>query len=97
MFTPSTSARLAALLFLLGNIAAPAQSTAHQTRNIIFVMTDGLRWQEVFKGADDALMNKANRVTDPEELKKVFWRDTPDARRQELMPFLWTVIAKQGQ
>jgi hypothetical protein len=98
MLTTSASVRLVALLFLLGNAAAPAQSSAHQTRNIIFVMTDGLRWQEVFNGADDSLMNKANgRVTDPEALKKVFWQETPEARRQVLMPFLWTVIAKQGQ
>ncbi|HET6896955.1 MAG TPA: dienelactone hydrolase family protein, partial [Vicinamibacteria bacterium] len=26
-----------------------------------------------------------------------FWRDTPAARREALLPFLWTVLAKQGQ
>jgi len=62
------------------------------------VMTDGLRWQEVFQGADAALMNKENgAVSEPEALKKEFWRDTPTARREALMPFLWTTIAKQGQ
>jgi hypothetical protein len=30
-------------------------------------------------------------------LKREFWRDSAAARREALMPFLWTVIAKQGQ
>ena len=84
-------------LVLLGLLALPAFA-APRTRNVIVVMTDGLRWQEVFQGADAALMNKENgAVSEPEALKKEFWRDTPTARREALMPFLWTTIAKQGQ
>jgi len=60
-------------------------------------MTDGFRWQEVFSGADPMLMNKESGVPDPEALKKTYWRETPEARREALMPFFWTVIAKQGQ
>ena len=61
-------------------------------------MTDGLRWQEVFSGAESILMNKENgAVSDEAALRKAYWRDTPEARRVALMPFLWTVIAKQGQ
>ena len=30
-------------------------SPDHKTRHIIFVMTDGLRWQEVFHGAEASL------------------------------------------
>ena len=33
----------------------------------------------------------------PVELKRKFWRDDVEARRQALFPFLWNVIAKQGQ
>ena len=70
----------------------------HKTQNIIFVMSDGLRWQEVFGGADQALMNKKNgKVKDEVALKKEYWRDTPEARREALLPFVWDVIAKQGQ
>jgi hypothetical protein len=36
-------------------------------------------------------------VKEPDTLKQQFWRDTPEARREALMPFLWTVVAKQGQ
>lgn len=73
------------------------QPTA-RTRNVIFVMTDGLRWQEVFEGADAALMNKENgAVSNVEALRKEFWRDSSQARREALLPFTWSAIAKQGQ
>lgn len=69
-----------------------------KTRNVVLVMTDGLRWQEVFRGADAALMNQENgAVRDVEALKKCYWRETPQARREVLMPFLWSTVAPQGQ
>lgn len=61
-------------------------------------MTDGLRWQEVFHGADSTLMTKENgSVSDVPALRQTYWRDTETARRQALMPFLWSVVAKNGQ
>ena len=83
------------LIFLCAITLTAAE---RKTRNIIFVMTDGLRWQEVFSGADAALMNKENGgVTDIDALKQAYWRETASARREALMPFLWNVIAKNGQ
>lgn len=77
-----------------GGAAAPTG----KTRNVVVVMTDGLRWQEVFQGADDALINKENGgVAEPESLRKQYWRDSAEARREALLPFLWSTIAKQGQ
>ncbi len=73
-------------------------STGVKTRNVIFVMTDGLRWQEVFRGADAAMINKEHgNVSKPDELRERYWRDKPAARRQALMPFLWQTIAPFGQ
>jgi hypothetical protein len=63
------------------------------TENVIFVMTDGLRWQEVFSGADATLMEPIKS----EPFKKRFWRDSENERRQILMPFTWGAIATQGQ
>jgi hypothetical protein len=74
-------------------LAAPAP----RTHNVVLITTDGLRWQEVFGGADEKLINKEAGVSDPAALKQEFWRDTPEARREALLPFLWTVIARQGQ
>ena len=86
------------LTTLTGCAVFPQTAPEHKTQHIIFVMTDGLRWQEVFDGADAALMNKKNgQVPNEAALRKAYWRETPEARREALMPFLWTVIAKQGQ
>ncbi len=75
-----------------------AEPGTRATQNVILYMTDGLRWQEVFGGADEALMNEeAGGVKDVPTLKAKFWRDTPQERREALMPFFWSVMAKQGQ
>lgn len=63
------------------------------TENVIFVMTDGLRHQEVFSGAERALMEPIKS----EPFLKAYWRETPEERRQVLMPFTWSVIAQKGQ
>lgn len=69
----------------------------HKTKHVIWVMTDGLRWQEVFQGAELAQITKENGVPNADKLKASFWRDTPQARREALMPFLWSTIAHDGQ
>ena len=71
----------------LASLSGYAQAR-RQTRNVFLVMTDGLRWQEVFGGADERLINKENGVSDPDSLRREYWRDTPAARREALMPFL---------
>jgi hypothetical protein len=79
--------------------ALPAQTIAGSARSthVIVVITDGLRWQELFGGADATLMGAAGKVADTAGLRRQFWRDTPVARRETLLPFLWTTIASQGQ
>jgi hypothetical protein len=98
----NSSFRVALIPLCLAGASLPplhAQvSAGHQTQHVIFVMTDGLRWQEVFDGAEASLMNRRNgKVQDEAALKKAYWRENLEARRQALMPFLWTVVAKQGQ
>lgn len=83
-------------VFFIFTVSAFAQP-AHKTQNVIFVMTDGLRWQEVFRGADPALMNEASGVSNVPELKRHYWRATPEERRAALMPFLWQTMAPGGQ
>jgi hypothetical protein len=87
------------LLCLLTGLSAPAQTTKRQTRNVIFVMTDGLRRQELFGGAEEALITPKNTgsLTEVERLKDLYVKPTPQARREALMPFVWSVIAKNGQ
>ena len=96
------SLRYSSLLIVLHAFVVPARSDEARprptTRNVVLVTTDGLRWQEVFRGADDSLLNKKDGgVADPDALRRAFWRETPEARREALLPFLWTTVARQGQ
>ena len=86
------------LVFAAVPAATAAEPAQRATENVILMMTDGLRWQEVFNGAEEALLTKDNGgVRDVDALRSVYWRDTPEARRETLMPFFWSVLAKQGQ
>jgi hypothetical protein len=82
-------------LLLLG--AAPA--LAGKTQNVVLIVSDGLRWQEVFAGADPALLNdkEGGSWLAEAELRKRYWREDVDARREALFPFLWGTVAKHGQ
>jgi len=87
------------LVFLFVNLNVLGQVRSKpRTENVFLILVDGLRWQEVFSGADSTMMNQANGgVADSVALKKAFWRDTPEARREALMPFLWNVVGQRGQ
>jgi Metalloenzyme superfamily len=93
----------ASLLFLSAGASAMAQNDAGKpagkTRNVVLIVADGLRWQEIFTGADATLLNsKDGGVWDkPEDLRKEFWREEPAERRAALFPFLWGTVAKRGQ
>lgn len=92
----------ASLLFIsslvTGSLHAEPPATTTKTENILFVMLDGFRWQELFTGAEEGLLDKdRGGVKDVEETKKLFWRDTPEERREVLLPFIWGVVAKEGQ
>jgi hypothetical protein len=89
---------LAALAWLAAAGGATAQETARRTENVLWVMMDGLRWQEVFAGADDALVDRLRGgVADVEDVKRKFVRESAEERRRVLLPFLWNVVAKEGQ
>jgi len=90
-----TAGLAVALLAALGNGHA---AEARKTRTAILVLIDGLRWQEVFTGAEEALMTKeAGGVKDPDRLRRDYWRATPAERRAALMPWLWGTVAREGQ
>ena len=52
---------------------------------VILIVADGLRWQEVFRGADASIPGNAK-----------YWREPLEERRAALMPFLWKSLAQQG-
>jgi hypothetical protein len=90
------------LLVVLGvsfGIAAQSAWAQLKTRNVVLIVVDGLRWQEVFTGADPDLLNEkyGGIWATPEQLGREFWNDEPAERRKMLFPFLWGDLSKQGQ
>src|SRR3546814_688532 len=55
-----------------------------KTENVFLITLDGLRWQELFSGADPALIANHDFVDDSVALKKQFWRASPEKRREAL-------------
>ena len=69
-----------------------------KVENVILVTLDGLRFQELFEGADRRLINKEDGMVDkPEVTLEKYWVDDKIERRRRLMPFFWSVVAEQGQ
>lgn len=83
-------------LTLLGVMPA---AFAGKTRQVVIVTSDGIRWREVFQGADPTLMNaKDGGIWLPAaQLELKYGGVDSDTRRHKLFPFLWGVIGAQGQ
>src|SRR5262245_17149239 len=99
---PSRYIRVAILLLatnagLAGSI--PAQQGQTRTQNVFLIVTDGLRWQEVFTGGDSLLLFGDPRVLggDTTRMRERFWRPTAQERRETLLPFMWGAVAREGQ
>ncbi len=95
---PAARALLLTLMAVLAAAPLAAQSPL-RTRNVVLIVSDGLRWQEVFTGADPTLLNEAHGgIWDKEEdLRREFWRADTAERRRALLPFLWNTVAVHGQ
>src|SRR6185295_20101377 len=88
--------RLLSLLAILVCFSTFGQ-TRFKTENVILITLDGMRWQEVFGGAESRLISNKKFVSDTTALKKLYWAETPGERREKLMPFFWHVMATKGQ
>src|SRR4051794_3706459 len=74
--------------------SASAQTpTGHQTQNIILVMIDGMRWQEVFRGADPSLLETLGSDMPGDAKQRAdlarqrYSQPASAERRKTLMPF----------
>jgi hypothetical protein len=93
-------ALLGALLavYIVAGAAAGSAQQPQPATNVIVVTMDGMRWQEVFGGmVADLLTKDAGGVSEAAPSQQRFSGATPEERREKLMPFLWGVVAKQGQ
>lgn len=77
--------------------AYPAYTQENRkTENVILITLDGLRWQEVFNGADSALFRQQSYLKD-NHIQTKYWRDNLSERRAALLPYFWTTLAQSGQ
>ncbi len=89
------------LLFATILFACSSTSSAQTTpndQNMVIILIDGYRWEEMFRGAElDLLQNPKFNSMDSLKRMKDFWSDDSHARREKLMPFTWNFISKNGQ
>ena len=69
----------------------------HNELNLFIITVDGFRWQEVFLGADSAIISDETLTPDASYVKTMYWSPDYNERRKKLLPFFWNVIASQGQ
>jgi hypothetical protein len=89
---------LFALLLGVGETRVWSQDAGAES-HVILVMTDGLRWQEVFRGANERLLapKRYYNGRSVKELREKYLAATAEERRERLMPFLWKTVIPQGQ
>lgn len=81
-------------ILAVATVVSPAPKVSE---NVVVVLMDGMRWQEVFGGLQEkTLANPTSGVKDPAPVK-LLWDQPDDARRRQvLMPFLWDIVARNG-
>jgi hypothetical protein len=84
------------LIACLAFTAASLPCLAATPSNVVLVTMDGLRWQEVFRGADEKLL-KDERFTSQDFKTFPSYQQAGTVKsRNELMPFFWGSVAKHG-
>ncbi len=86
------------LLACLCWLPAGLAGAAHKTENVVLIVSDGLRWQEMFSGADPGLLGEhGGNWMNEQEMRERYWSEDPQERRHRLFPFVWDNFAKHGQ
>lgn len=83
-------------LSLLATVSFVISMAQDHDRRVVIIMLDGLRWQEMFDGADTAYVNNRKYAVNPEGIGKLYVRDTQEERRMALMPFTWGFVRQHG-
>ncbi len=94
IFYFSKSILVYSLLFLTLNCFSQVKMS---DQKVFLITLDGLRWQELFTGADSLLLQNDQYVKHPKKLYNAYWRESPEDRRSVLMPFVWKKCVKMGQ
>jgi hypothetical protein len=79
----------------VGYAVASEKQEVPNENNVFIITLDGFRWQELFFGADSALIHSSRFTKDSSVIN--FWDSDFNERRKKLMPFFWNIIEKEGQ
>ncbi|MGH2645633.1 MAG: hypothetical protein ACRDE2_16910, partial [Chitinophagaceae bacterium] len=74
-----------ALLFIMVILTSTTRESfsqsQHKTKNLVLILIDGYRWQELFHGAEQyLLMNPRYNTMDSLQRMKEFWSDNVNER-----------------
>jgi hypothetical protein len=89
---------IAAALAVSTALAAPAAGADLATQNVVLVTLDGVRIQELFSGMDATISasEEDSGIYEIDVTRERYWRETPEARREALMPYFWKTLAPMG-
>ncbi len=87
------------LLAALLGLTVAAGAMAGKTRNVVLIVSDGLRPEEMFSGVEEDLLDPKNggNWTPEKELRAKYWDSDPKVRRMLLFPFIWGTVGIKGQ
>jgi hypothetical protein len=89
--------KLYLILFLTFSFFNTNAQLSLKTKNVFIVTIDGIRWQEIFKGADPEIINNPRYASDVNLAKLMYLDSSVELSRNKLLPFFWNVIQQQGQ
>lgn len=89
---PRVLVALTLLALLLGS-----PLSGQVAEKVVLVTLDGVRWQEVFRGADEAFLVEAAGVGDTDLYRDRYYDPDTERRRAKLMPFVWSTLVSEGQ
>lgn len=67
------------------------------SENLVIVTIDGLRWQELFGGMDQKLLQDKIYTKTPDDLIRRYQDQNKEIEREKLFPFFWKTLSKEGQ
>ncbi len=71
---------------------------AQSPQSVVLITLDGARIEELFGGLDREILK--SQLTDRQRIEdqtvyQRFWAETPEARREKLMPFFWGTLMRE--
>jgi len=78
-------------------VVAPRVDAQIERQSVILITLDGARTEEIFGGLDlDVLKStlRENQKLEDQPVYRRFWAESPEARREKLMPFFWRTLMR---